>query len=35
MDSSLDLIARRVAECIEKIEEYKREISGLRRTIRD
>lgn len=34
MDSSLDSIARKIAECIEKIEDYQREISRLRQTVR-
>ncbi|NJN88765.1 MAG: hypothetical protein HC881_23875 [Leptolyngbyaceae cyanobacterium SL_7_1] len=35
MESSIDFIAHKIAECIEKIEDYKREISRLRQTIRD
>lgn len=35
MDSSIDFIASKIAECAEKIEGYKREISRLRQTIRD
>lgn len=35
MESSIDFIARKIAECIDKIEDYKREISRLRQAIRE
>jgi hypothetical protein len=35
MESSIDLIAHKIAECLEKIEDYKREISRLRQAIRN
>ena len=35
MSNSIDLIAHQIAECLEKIEEYKREISLLRKMVRE
>lgn len=35
MESTIDRIAQEIAECFDKIEEYKRRITKLRQTIRD
>lgn len=35
MESSIDCIAHKIAECVEKIEVYQREIFRLRQTIRE